>query len=506
MDQQKNRKPRYKQQNKRASGPASDQVQAQQASMQRTGRSTCYCCGENGHETKSCKYRDKSCNFCHNKGHLERACIKKKKLSNKFLQEEHSDTKDESNSEGSRESSTSRSNNYLDFFNMDFKMNVHHSDATRADPMFLDVKINGQLIKMEFDLVLKGNKVPLIGRQWLSAFGLWPLKSLSSSDIALNNKQAIHKLQTNDVRDKLLTEFEVLFSNTPGVYNKRSVQIHVNPNTKPVALGARHVPYALKPKIEQELERLVKLGHLEKVESSEWATPIVAVLKGNDQVRICGDFKVTLNPHLKVTKRPFPRIDDIFAVMRSGSTFSQLDLPHAYMQEPIDVESRKYLTIATHAGLFRYTKMMEGTALAPGEFVQIMEECLQGIPNTIAYMDNIYVTGKTTEEHFENLRLVCHRLTERGLRLNQDKCDFMKERIDILGFVIDKDGLHKSKTKVKAMYEAPRPENTKQLVSFLGLINFYARFLKNRSDKLRPLFDCANKEVFEWTKECEKAF
>ena len=123
-----------------------------------------------------------------------------------------------------------------------------------------------------------------------------------------------------------------------------------------------------------------------------------------------------------------------------------------------------------------------------------MEECLQGIPNTIAYMDNIFVTGKTQEIHLENLSRACKSLTERGLRLNSKKCDFMKDRIEVLGFVIDKDGLYKSKAKVKAMYEAPRPKDSKQLDSFLGLVQFYERFLKNGADKLKPLFDCANKK------------
>lgn len=340
-------------------------------------------------------------------------------------------------------------------------------------------------------------------RQWLSAFGLWPLKLLFNSDIAARSKHEVKSLQTADVRQILLTEFRELFSDTPSLHNKREIKLHIKPNTKPVALGARHVPYALKPKVERELEQLIKLGHLEKIETSEWATPIVPVVKGN--VRICGDFKLTVNPALDVTKRPFPRIDDIFGVLQNGLLFSQLDLPHAYMQVSVASESRDYLTITTHTGLYRYTKITEGTASAPGEFQQIMEECLQGIPNTIAYLNNIYVTGKTNKEHLENLQLVCKRLTERGLRLNKDKCDFMKERIEVLGFVIDK-GLHKVKSKVKAMYEAPRPENNIQLASFLGLINFYARFLENRSDKLRPLFDCANKKEFRWTKECEEAF
>ncbi|XP_046737564.1 uncharacterized protein K02A2.6-like [Diprion similis] len=150
--------------------------------------------------------------------------------------------------------------------------------------------------------------------------------------------------------------------------------------------------------------------------------------------------------------------------------------------------------------------MTEGTAPAPGEFQQIMDECLQGILNTIAHLDNIFVTGRTDKEHLENLRKVCKQLEERRLRLNRGKCDFMKERIEVLGYVIDAAGLHKARSKVKAMVEAPRPTNSKQLASFLGLINFYARFLMDRSEKLKPLFDGAHRRNFVWTKECDEAF
>ena len=258
-----------------------------------------------------------------------------------------------------------------------------------------------------------------MGRQWLAIFGLRPSNKLIQSDITTKSNRGVHKIQSESVSDEILKEFEVLFSDTLGVYNKREIKIHVKPNAKPVALAARHMPYALRPKVEQEIKRLVDLGNLEKVESSEWATPIVPVQKPNGKIRICGDFKVTLNPHLQVTKRSSSKIDDIFAKMQNGQTFSQLDLPHAYMQCSVEEESRKFLTITTHIGLFQYTRMVEGISIAPGEFTQIMDECLQGIPGVIAYMDNIYVTGETNRKHWENLRTVCQRLTQRGMRLNR---------------------------------------------------------------------------------------
>lgn len=153
----------------------------------------------------------------------------------------------------------------------------------------------------------------------------------------------------------------------------------------------------------------------------------------------------------------------------------------------------------------RYKKIPEGISPAPGDVQKKMDECLIGIEEAIAYLDNIYVTGRTYDEHKRNLEEVCKRLNECNLRLNLKKCKFMQERIEVLGFVIDREGLHKYKSRVKAMVEAPTPTNGKELESFLGLITFYARFLKKRSANLKPLYDLLNQE-FVWNEDCEKAF
>lgn len=175
------------------------------------------------------------------------------------------------------------------------------------------------------------------------------------------------------------------------------------------------------------------------------------------------------------------------------------------MQFGVDESCLELLTIITHKGLYRYKKIPEGVSSAPADVQKKMDECLRGIEGVISYIDNIYITGRTEEECVSRTEEVCERLLENGLKCN-NKCKFLKEKIEVLGFVIDKDGLHKAKSKVDAMVNAPRPQNLKELNSFLGLINFYARFLKNRSDNLKPLYDCANAKEFEWSDKCEKAF
>ncbi|KAL7290669.1 hypothetical protein TKK_0015428 [Trichogramma kaykai] len=350
--------------------------------------------------------------------------------------------------------------------------------------------------------VIQGSGPPLIGRQWLRVLECWPLQKL----IAKIEKNRIFKINENKVQETIFQNFTLLFDSTPGIYNKSKIKLYLKNDAKPVALKSRHVPHAIKPLIEEEIKRLISLGHLETVETSEWATPIVPIVKSNGKVRICGDFKLTINPFMIINKYPLHQIDDIFATLQGGEKFSQLDLSHAYMQFAVEDECKKYLTITTHVGLLRYTKMGEGVASGPGIFQQKIDECLMGITGAIAYLDNIYVTGRNTSEHIERLNKVCERLQEYNLRLNKSKCEFLKDSIEVLGFVIDRNGLHKAKSKIKAMVEVAVPTNTKEVASFLGLINFYSRFLKNRACNLQPLYDCANGKIFKWTESCAKAF
>ncbi len=112
--------------------------------------------------------------------------------------------------------------------------------------------------------------------------------------------------------------------------------ITVKLSIKPKCLKARPVPYAIKPKVETDLDRLEKTGVLKKVSVSEWATPIVPVLKKDGTVRICGDFKVTVNPVLTVEQYPLSLIEDLFAGLSGGQKFSKIDLCHAYLQMQVD--------------------------------------------------------------------------------------------------------------------------------------------------------------------------
>ena len=264
----------------------------------------------------------------------------------------------------------------------------------------------------------------------------------------------------------------------------------------------------MRPKVEAELDKLEKEGILSKVDHSEWATPIVPVVKRDNTVRICGDFKATLNPVLKVDQYPLPRIEDIFASLAGGQTFSKIDLTQAYLQMAVADDCRKYLTINTHRGLYRYNRLAFGVASAPAVWQRAIDQVLQGIPNVQCILDDMILTGKNDLEHLETLEKVLERLQKYGLRANFQKCAFLTEqRLTYCGHEIDKHGLHKTKDKIDAILSAPTPTNQTQLRSFQGMVVYYSRFLPNLSAIMHPLNRLLEKSVqWEWSAACQQAY
>ncbi|XP_062501416.1 uncharacterized protein K02A2.6-like [Corticium candelabrum] len=190
-----------------------------------------------------------------------------------------------------------------------------------------------------------------------------------------------------------------------------------------------------------------RLGIIEHVGTSKWASPIVPVPKADGSVRICENFRVTINFALEVEQDPLPRPEDIFATFSGGQQFSILDLECAYLLVELDAKSRSYVTINTHKGLFRYTRLPFGVARAPAIFQQVMEQVLHGIPNVACYLDDILIKGKNEVEHLQNLTAVFERLRNCGLRLKKNKCQFMENKVAYLGYRISSEGLRTAQSK-----------------------------------------------------------
>ena len=270
-------------------------------------------------------------------------------------------------------------------------------------------------------IVVQGDGLSLFGRNWLDHFQLdWRTIGLAM----LDGGQA--KV------DVLLRRYKEVFTPGLGTMKHFEAKLQVRPESIPVFHRPRPVPFAVKDAIEIELQRLEKAGIIEKVMHSEWAGPVVVVPKGDGKIRLCGDYKVTINKSLEIDQHPLPRPEELFAALTGGVKFSKIDLTQAYQQMILNKDSRVYVTINTHLGLFRYTRLPFGIASAPAIFQRTMDTILQGLPHVQCYIDDIIITGSNEEEHLHNLEEVLKRLSHYGIRVKEDKCAFFQRQSGIL--------------------------------------------------------------------------
>ena len=267
------------------------------------------------------------------------------------------------------------------------------------------------------------------------------------------------------------------------------------------------MPLAIQQRVTAELDRLQADGIIVPIKVSDWATPIVPIMKKDNTIRVCGDYKLTVNQATQTEVYPLPKIDELFASLSGSTIFSTLDLSHAYNQLQLDDKAQELTTINTHKGLYRYTRLPFGVASAPAIFQRQMETLLKDLPMTCVYIYDILVRGNTPQDHLNNLTAVLTRLQEVGLRLKREKYSFCVSEVEYLGHIISAEGLKPSPNKIKAIVDAPQPTKLSELKSFLRLINYYAKFRPNFTDSLAPLYKLLQKnQPWEWSTEQEKSY
>ncbi|XP_062372040.1 uncharacterized protein K02A2.6-like [Sardina pilchardus] len=344
-------------------------------------------------------------------------------------------------------------------------------------------------------VVVEGEGPNLLGRSWL--------QELAMAEQLINRVESAPPLQL----EKMLERHSEVFKEGLGQLKGVTAKINVDREAQPRFCKPRPVPYAVKPLVEREIQRLQDNKIIEPVQFAEWAAPIVPVRKPDGSIRICGDYKLTVNRASRVDQYPIPRVEDLFAQLNGGQHFTKLDMSHAYQQVVLEEESRKYVTINTHKGLFEYTRLPFGVASSPAIFQRTMEGILGGIPKVAIYLDDILITGENEQKHLENLEEVLCRLEKSGLRLRRSKCEFMGREVAFLCHKINASGLHPLTEKVDAIAQAPEPKNVSELKAYLGNTNYYHRFLPKLSTLLAPLHALLKKEEkWSWGSKQQEAF
>ncbi|GFX10661.1 retrovirus-related Pol polyprotein from transposon 412 [Trichonephila clavipes] len=315
------------------------------------------------------------------------------------------------------------------------------------------------------------------------------------------------RAKTEQNLNNLLREYKDIFDDKLGEINNYEAKLKLRHGVKPIFCRVRTVPFALKGRVENEIDRLEKEGIIEKVDSSEWATPVVPVVKSDGSIRLCADYSVTLNPNLIVPQHPLPRLDEIFGSLNGGKQFTKLDFKHAYLQMKVHPDSQKLMTINTHKGLYICKRLMYGLNGAPAIWQRYVDGLFQGMDGVKVFMDDARITGSDEISHFTALEEFFKKCREHGLKLNLNKSKFFQNEINFLGHRIDSKGLHKTDEKISAVVNAPVPRNVHEVKSFLGLVNFYGKFCENLATIANPLNNLTKKNVrFLWSKDCQVAF
>ena len=223
---------------------------------------------------------------------------------------------------------------------------------------------------------------------------------------------------------------------------------------------------------------------------------------------MCVDFRAVNNITIK-NKYPLPRVDDLLDQLSSAKYFSKLDLTSGYWQVRIKKEDIPKTAFRTRYGHFEFLVMPFGLTNAPATFQHLMNSVFQEYLDdfVIVYLDDIMIYSKTYEDHLKHLELVFKKLQENQLYAKLKKCEFAKREVQYLGHTVSEKCIKPNEDKIKTIKNWTTPKNSKEVMSFLGLANFYRKFINDFSKRSVPLTKLIGKNsTFQWSDKEELAF
>ena len=356
------------------------------------------------------------------------------------------------------------------------------------------------------------NLTPLIGSKAAQHMNLIEIKRdnfKSVSAVKINTQQESHTLGDQTA---VIERFKDVFNGELGTLEGEQ-HLTVDPTITPTVSPSRRLPFAMRSKLNAELERLTALGVITPVdEPTDWVSNIVTVTKPSGDLRICIDPK-PLNQALKWERYPIPIIDDVLPDLAKAKMFTKADAKNGYWHVLLEEESSKLTTFDTPFGRYRWKRLPFGLSVASEIFQKRLHQALDKLDGLLTVHDDlvIYGVGDTDEEaradHDRKLIALLERCRKRGIKLNKAKLNLRCTEITYLGHLVTNQGLKADPEKVEAIANMPQPNDVKGVRRLCGFVNYLARFLPKLTDALEPIRQLTRQDVpWQWSTAQEKSF
>ena len=506
--------------------------------------SLCARCGYD-HKRERCPANGKTCAYCKKVGHFAKVCRKKPES----VDEMTTEIPDPHNvyEEGTTTTTTTMAADHVDsletdLFIGDIANNPKHGSKlwyktaqvnghevifkmdTGAEANLLPVNIydtvkNGRISKSRCSLTTySGHRITPVGEDILNVNGYDLSFQIVKNGTAILGKEACVELnllvrvdtvtsqlieQCNHTAKGLVRSYLDVFTGLGLI--KTNTKIHVNPNITPSVDPPRRIPYAIREKVQAELQRMIKLGVIvEQHEPTEWVNSITIVQKPN-KLRICLD-PTKLNRAIHRCHFPTKTIEEVIASTSGAQYFTVLDAQSGYWQIQLDEQSSRLCTFNTPWGRYRYKRLPFGVKTAGDIFIREMQGILGNLPGVDVITDDILVYGATLLEHNKRLESVLKKARSVNLKFNAAKSKIAKTEVAYVGHVLTREGIKPDPMRIQAITDMPVPGDKPAVQRFLGMVGYVHKFIPHMSEIAKPLRVLLGKNVaWHWQSEQNNA-
>ena len=287
---------------------------------------------------------------------------------------------------------------------------------------------------------------------------------------------------------------------------KHGIRHHIPTEGFPVQFRARRLNPEKLAVAKEELGKLEKLGICYRGKS-EWASPLMVTTKPDGGWRVCGDYR-RLNSMTPDDRYPVRTLQDFTSELHGKKFFSKIDLLKGYHQIPVAEQDICKTAVITPFGLFIFPRTPFGLKNAGQDFQRLMDQIFGDVPRVFVYIDDILVASETEQEHLADLKVVLDSLRENGLVTNRKKCVLGQSSLEFLGYLVDSNGISPLPERVETIRKFERPTSVKELQRFLGMVNYYRKFIPRAAHHLHHLFDALKGKPKDlvWDEGCDISF